>query len=82
MDSNLDLLFPVHYDRDREIQRLFTFMAEWTDTQRLYSLAFGSTDLSAPTGTVNPADLHASGAQVSDNEYESFMGESSAENVS
>lgn len=57
-------------------------MAEWTDTQRLYSLAFGSTDLSAPTGTVNPADLHASGAQVSDNEYESFMGESSAENVS
>lgn len=66
------LFFPLEYDRDREVQRLVSYLTDWVDTQRVYSSAFASiTSPATYTSTVNPANfIHPSPSNV---DYETFM---------
>ena len=73
MDRDINILFPLQYDWDQEVQHLISFITDWVDTQRLYNSAFGIVDFSADTDVVNPLDSSISGAPLSNNDFGSFV---------
>ena len=73
MDSNFGFCFPPQYDRDREVERLVSFVTDWVDTQRLYNSAFGPVNFSANNETENPADLSSSSAPLFGSHYKTFI---------
>ena len=69
MDRDINILFPLQYDWNQEVQCLISFITDWVDTQQLYNSAFGIVDFSADTDVVNPLDLSISGTPLSNNDF-------------